>query len=71
MMNPEFAVTTEILDELERLKQEHQDLQRAITALENLPIIDRIQVQRLKKRKLTLKERISFIEDSITPDIIA
>ena len=33
--------------------------------------VDRLQVQRLKKRKLGLRDRMSFLEDQITPDIIA
>jgi hypothetical protein len=57
--------------ELARLQQEHRDLDAAITALQDTPGSDILQVQRLKKRKLYLKDRISFIEDQITPDIIA
>lgn len=57
--------------ELARLKEEHRDLDSAIEALERLGVNDRLQVQRLKKRKLWLKDRISFLEDQITPDIIA
>ena len=43
----------------------------AIAALEGLPGADIIQVQRLKKRKLHLRDRITFISDQLTPDIIA
>lgn len=57
--------------ELARLKQEHRDLDAAIDALEANVAGDQLQIQRLKKRKLVLKDRISFIEDEITPDIIA
>jgi hypothetical protein len=57
--------------ELARLKEEHGDLDSAITALGRLGIGDRLQVQRLKKRKLWLKDRIAFLEDQLTPDIIA
>ena len=56
---------------LERLQQEHRDLDAAISALQDSPGADVIQVQRLKKRKLGLKDRIGFIEDQLTPDIIA
>lgn len=56
---------------LERLQQEHRDLDAAISALQDSPGADLIQVQRLKKRKLGLKDRIGFIEDQLTPDIIA
>ncbi|MGE0341130.1 MAG: YdcH family protein [Xanthobacteraceae bacterium] len=57
--------------ELERLKQEHRDLDTAIDALLGTAGHDRIQVQRLKKRKLLMRDRISMIEDQLFPDIIA
>jgi hypothetical protein len=57
--------------ELERLKQEHRDLDSAIDALLATTGHDRIQVQRLKKRKLQLRDRMSAIEDQLFPDIIA
>jgi hypothetical protein len=57
--------------ELARLQQEHRDLDAAIEALYDAPGRDQIQVQRLKKRKLILRDRIAFIEDQLTPDIIA
>jgi hypothetical protein len=57
--------------ELSRLEEEHRDLDGAIEALERLGTGDRLQIQRLKKRKLQLKDRISFLEDALTPDIIA
>lgn len=61
----------ELRAELARLLQEHRDLDAAIAALQESPGSDILQVQRLKKRKLVLRDRISFIEDQITPDIIA
>jgi hypothetical protein len=57
--------------ELERLKQEHRDLDSAIDALLGTAGHDRIQVQRLKKRKLQLRDSIGEIEDQLFPDIIA
>jgi hypothetical protein len=57
--------------ELARLRQEHRDLDAAIAALEQVGTPDRLQLQRLKKRKLSLKDRISFLDDMLTPDIIA
>lgn len=57
--------------ELSRLREEHRDLDMAIGALEHVGPADQLQIQRLKKRKLVLKDRISFIEDQLTPDIIA
>ena len=57
--------------ELAALREEHRDLDSAIDALERVGTVNQIQVQRLKKRKLYLRDRISFIEDQLTPDIIA
>jgi hypothetical protein len=61
----------ELKAQLERLRQEHRDLDVAIEALQAVPGSDVLQVQRLKKRKLVLRDRITFIEDQLTPDIIA
>ena len=58
-------------EQLGRLQQEHRDLDAAIAALELSPGSDIIQIQRLKKRKLVLRDRIRAIEDQLTPDIIA
>jgi hypothetical protein len=61
----------ELREQLARLLQEHRDLDTAIAALQDAPGSDLLQVQRLKKRKLYLKDRISHVEDQLTPDIIA
>ncbi len=61
----------ELRAQLARLRQEHRDLDAAIEALQESPASDILQVQRLKKRKLVLRDRITFIEDQLTPDIIA
>ena len=58
-------------EQLARLQQEHRDLDAAIAALATSPGSDLIQVQRLKKRKLVLRDKVRQIEDQITPDIIA
>ena len=57
--------------ELEHLRQEHRDLDAAIGALMQLGSSDRLQIQRLKKRKLALRDRMTFLDDQLTPDIIA
>ncbi len=57
--------------ELEHLRQEHRDLDAAIDALGSVGANDQLQIQRLKKRKLSLRDRLSFVEDQLTPDIIA
>ena len=61
----------ELREQLARLLQEHRDLDSAIEALQGSPGSDILQVQRLKKRKLYLRDRITFVEDQLTPDIIA
>lgn len=61
----------ELREQLARLLQEHRDLDSAIEALAVSPSSDLIQVQRLKKRKLVLRDKIRRIEDQLTPDIIA
>ena len=57
--------------ELARLRQEHRDLDAAIHALQDSLRPDPLQMQRLKKRKLALKDRITSLEDRLLPDIIA
>ncbi|MEJ1967365.1 MAG: DUF465 domain-containing protein [Rhizomicrobium sp.] len=54
---------------LAELTQEHRDLDAAIDALRGSP--DQLQITRLKKRKLQLKDLISKINDQLLPDIIA
>ncbi len=61
----------ELREQLARLQQEHRDLDAAIAALAMSPGSDLLQVQRLKKRKLVLRDKIRAIEDQLTPDIIA
>jgi hypothetical protein len=59
----------ELRAKLAELVQEHRDLDSAIAALIGSP--DQLQVSRLKKRKLQLKDQIAKIEDQLLPDIIA
>lgn len=54
-----------------KLKQEHRDLDNAINALEASGRADALQLKRLKKKKLFLKDEISRIGDTLLPDIIA
>jgi hypothetical protein len=61
----------EMRKRLELLKVEHRDLDAAIDALTDAGGTDQLQIARLKKRKLKLKDQISLIEDYLIPDIIA
>lgn len=56
---------------LNRLKQEHRDLDSAIRALDLTGKADQLQLTRLKKQKLGLKDQIAQLEDQLFPDIIA
>ena len=62
-------------DDLKRriaaLQAEHRQLDERITELAETPPFDQIQIQRLKKQKLTLKDEISRLESQLLPDIIA
>jgi len=60
----------EIRLEFARLKQEHADFDAAINAMIATGC-DPLQIQRMKKKKLALKDRIQQLEDRIIPDIIA
>jgi len=53
------------------LRIEHRDLDAAIAALSAVENRDQLQIARLKKRKLRLRDQIAIIEDYLTPDIIA
>ena len=58
-------------NKLAQLKQEHRDLDHAIGALEETGRADQVQLTRLKKKKLKLRDEIAQIEDQLLPDIIA
>ena len=57
--------------QLAQLRQEHRDLDVAVEALAATANCDALQLQRLKKKKLLIKDRISALEDQLFPDIIA
>ncbi len=56
---------------LHHLRMEHRDLDTAIEALRAAPAVDQLQLARLKKRKLRLRDEIAILEDLLVPDIIA
>jgi hypothetical protein len=56
---------------LEELRQDHRDLDDVIARLTDTPVVDQLQLQRLKKRKLLLKDQMMQIESHLLPDIIA
>ena len=62
---------TQIARRLETLRTEHRDLDSAIGALTESGTSDQLQLARLKKRKLRLRDEIGMLEDLLVPDIIA
>ena len=60
-----------VLKHLEELRAEHRDLDDAIDALLDRPTFNQLQIQRMKKRKLMLKDEIIRLESQQIPDIIA
>jgi len=68
MMNMDEA---DILEKIQELRVQHRDLNNAILALLNAGTTNMIQIKRLKKQKLLLKDKISNLEDELLPDIIA
>jgi len=62
---------SEIRRRLEAVRSEHRDLDAAIEALGRTGTSDQLQIARLKKRKLALRDEIALLEDQLIPDIIA
>ena len=72
MSNPPDPIDMEAIRiKLEALKSEHRDLDEVIERLLEKPPFDQLQLQRLKKRKLGLKDQILKLESELHPDIIA
>ncbi|MCG8508634.1 MAG: YdcH family protein [Rhodospirillales bacterium] len=61
----------ELLKKLSALKKEHRELDEEITRMVESAPFDQLHVQRLKKRKLALKDQIAKIDSQLMPDIIA
>lgn len=53
------------------LRLEHRDLDDVISRLTQTPVVDQLQLQRMKKRKLMVKDQIALLERQLTPDIPA
>ena len=61
----------ELLNKLHRLEQEHRDLDEVLIQLQEKQTVNLSQIQRLKKRKLILKDKITYLRNKTEPDIIA
>jgi hypothetical protein len=66
-MNDNFK----LLEKLKEYEQEHLDLDQVLIQLQEKHTVDFLQIQRLKKRKLVLKDRITLIQNELEPDSIA
>ena len=60
-----------LIEILKNFEQEHRDLDEILIRLQEKNTVDFLQIQRLKKRKLILKDKIIFLKNKIEPDIIA
>ena len=74
--NPEINLPDGLSEEdmitlLDRLKKEHRAIDREIKAMSETGVTDMLKMRRMKKVKLAMKDKITFIENQITPDIIA
>jgi len=71
----QFGMIDENIEEIRRqlaeLLSEHRDLDDVINRISADPLQDQLQLQRLKKRKLSLKDQITKLENQLIPDIIA
>lgn len=63
--------TSEIVEILSDLRSQHRDLDEAIARLAESPTMDQLQLRRLKKRKLRLKDQIAWWESRLIPDLDA
>ena len=63
--------SNKLIETLKNFEQEHRDLDEILIQLQEKKTVDFLQIQRLKKRKLVLKDKIINIKNKIEPDIIA
>ena len=63
--------SNKLIEVLKNFEQEHRDLDEVLIQLQEKKTVDFLQIQRLKKRKLILKDKINDIKNRLEPDIIA
>ena len=68
---PEVLSEEDMIALLARLKKEHRAIDREIKAMIETGVTDMLKIKRMKKIKLAMKDKITFIENQTTPDIIA
>ena len=60
-----------LIEKLKEYEQEHSDLDQILIQVQEKHTVDFLQIQRLKKRKLILKDRIAYLKNELEPDNIA
>ena len=70
-MNSSVQNKKELIRKYQLLQEEHRNLDKILLKLQKEKTINLLQIQKLKKRKLILKDRIVYIRNKIEPDIIA
>ena len=66
-----MTTNDELIKKLKEYQQEHRDLDQILIQLQEKHTVDFLQIQRLKKRKLILKDKITYLRNKTEPDIIA
>ncbi len=67
----DYALRAALQQRFSELQMEHRDLDDAIARLSENPLPDQLRMQRLKKRKLLLKDQITHLERQLDPDVLA
>jgi hypothetical protein len=70
-MDDDEALRAALQQRISELQMEHRDLDDAIARLSENPLPDRLRMQRLKKRKLLLKDQLTYLERQLDPDVLA
>lgn len=70
-MDDDEALNAALRRRISELRTEHDDLDDAIARLSENPLPDQLRLQRLKKRKLLLKDQLTFLERQLDPDVLA
>ena len=66
-----MTLTDQSMQKLKEYEQEHRDLDQILIQLQDKHTVDFLQIQRLKKKKLVLKDKITDLRNKLEPDIIA
>ena len=70
-MDEDEALHAALRQRINELRTEHDDLDDAISRLSDKPLPDQLRLQRLKKRKLLLKDQLTYLERQLDPDVLA